>query len=211
MDVREAYDRWSATYDTDRNLTRDLDRLVTRRTLAGLRCANILELGCGTGKNTAFLVELGARVHALDFSEAMLARARAKLPPDRVTFTVADLTAPWPCAAQSMDLVVCNLVLEHVADLRFVFREAYRCLGDRGHLFVCELHPFKQYLGSRAVFERDRDNVAIPAFVHHISEFLDAAAEAGFTLVSLKEWWHDDDRDTPPRLASFLWEKRPGG
>ena len=207
MDVREAYDRWSATYDTDRNLTRDLDRLVTRQTLAGLRCANILELGCGTGKNTAFLAELGARVHALDFSEAMLARARAKLPPDRVTFTVADLTAPWPCAERSMDLVVCNLVLEHIADPRFVFREAFRCLGARGHLFVCELHPFKQYLGSRAVFQRDRANVAIPAFVHHISEFLDAAAEAGFTLVSLKEWWHDDDRDTPPRLVSFLWEK----
>lgn len=207
MDVREAYDRWATTYDTDRNRTRDLDRLVTRQTLAGLRCANILELGCGTGKNTAFLAELGERVDALDFSAAMLARARAKLASDRVTFTVADLTAPWPCADRSVDLVVRNLVLEHIADLGFVFNEASRCLGAGGRLFVCELHPFKQYLGSRAVFQWARDNIAISAFVHHLSEFLDAATRAGFTLANLKEWWHDDDRDTPPRLASFLWEK----
>lgn len=207
MDVREAYDAWAATYDTDRNLTRDLDRAVTRATLADLRRGAIIELGCGTGKNTAFLAETGARVHALDFSGAMLARARAKLPLANVAFTVANLTAPWPRAERSADLVVCNLVLEHIADLRFIFGEASRCLGAGGHLFVSELHPFKQYLGSRANFQRDQGAVAIPAFVHHLSNFLDAAAGAGFTLAELKEWWHEDDRGAPPRLVSFLWRK----
>jgi len=207
MSVNEAYDAWATTYDADRNLTRDLDESVTRETLSSLHYAVILELGCGTGKNTALLARIGAHVHALDFSEAMIARARAKVPLDNVAFTVADLTAPWPCADQSVDLIVCNLVLEHITDLSFIFAEASRCLVTSGCLFVCELHPFKQYTGAKATFERDGTRVAIPAFVHHVSEFLDAATHARLTLTSLKEWWHDEDRHAPPRLVSFLFEK----
>lgn len=210
MGVNEEYDTWAATYDTDRNLTRDLDEAVTREMLSPLRCAAILEIGCGTGKNTVFLAQIGTQVHALDFSEGMIARARAKLPLDNVTFTVADLTQPWPCVDESIDLIVCNLVLEHIADLSFVFAEASRCLAPSGHLFVCELHPFKQYMGAKATFERDDTRVEIPAFVHHFPEFLDAAMHAKLTLASMKEWWHDEDRDTartPPRLVSFLFEK----
>src|SRR6266542_1985935 len=127
MGVREAYNQWAPTYDSDRNLTRDLDELVTRSILADMQCASILELGCGTGKNTAFLAQLGAHVHALDFSDAMLAQAQAKLPHAHVTFTITDLMGPWPCADQSADLIVCNLVLEHIADLHFIFAEAFRC------------------------------------------------------------------------------------
>src|SRR3954463_1383723 len=121
MTIRDAYNTWAASYDTDRNLTRDLDARVTRATLAGVHYLRILELGCGTGKNTAFYAEIGYHVHALDFSEGMIAQARAKLSLPNVAFTVADLTRPWPRAAGSADLIVCNLVLEHIADLSFIF------------------------------------------------------------------------------------------
>ncbi len=208
--IQAAYSQWAATYDTDRNLTRDLDQSVTRAVLAGRQYRAILELGCGTGKNTDFLVTIGGRVHAVDFSEGMLAQARAKGFGPSVTFSQADITQPWPCADQSVDLITCSLVLEHIADLHWVFAEAARTLRPSGHLFVCELHPFKQYLGSKAVFERDQERVELQAFVHHISDFLDAAAGAGLALASLKEWWHPDDQDTPPRLASFLFAKGIG-
>jgi malonyl-CoA O-methyltransferase len=99
------------------------------------------------------------------------------------------------------------LVLEHIADLSFIFAEAFRCLQARGHFFVCELHPFRQYLGTKATFQRDQDQIEIPAFVHHISAFVDAAAQAGFTLFTLKEWWHEEDQHAPPRLVSFLFAK----
>ena len=207
MSVRDAYNTWAASYDSDRNLTRDLDQQVTRATLGGLQPGAILELGCGTGKNTAFLAQMGVPVHALDFSEGMLQQARAKVPQAHVTFTVADLAALWPCANQAVDLVVCNLVLEHIADLAHIFAEAARCLRPSGHFFISELHPFKQYLGSKAVFQQDQETVTIPAFVHHISEFCAGAAAMGFTLSRLQEWWHSEDEQTPPRLVSFLFEK----
>ncbi|MCK7482074.1 MAG: class I SAM-dependent methyltransferase [Candidatus Moduliflexus flocculans] len=68
MDIQNAYNEWSDIYDTNANLTRDLDPTVTRSLLASRRFDSILELGCGTGKNTVFFAEIGERVHALDFS-----------------------------------------------------------------------------------------------------------------------------------------------
>ena len=57
--------------------------------------APVLDLGCGTGKWTARLVQAGYTVTGVDISGAMIARARRKLEAmagaDRVTFLQADL------------------------------------------------------------------------------------------------------------------------
>ena len=206
MDIRQAYTNWSGSYDSDRNLTRDLDAIVTRQMLVGYRSTTILELGCGTGKNTAFLADIGEQVYAFDFSEGMILEAQSKLA-GQVSFAIADLTRPWPCAGECIHLLVCNLVLEHIGDLNPIFSEAHRVLKRGGHFFISELHPFKQYQGKKAVFQRDEGQVEIPAFVHHISDFVAAAQSAGFRLNSLREWWHEEDDNKPPRLVSFLFEK----
>jgi malonyl-CoA O-methyltransferase len=207
MRVEEAYNQWSATYDTDENHTRDLDQAVTRQTLVGSRCNSILEIGCGTGKNTLLLTGIGERVLALDISEGMLKKAKAKLDSDNLIFSAADITRQWPCADGSIDLVVCNLVLEHIADLSFIFSEAVRCLVDGGRFFICELHPFRQYQGSQARFQKDQNRIEIQAFVHHISDFLVAAEQNELRLQEFKEWWHQEHQDKPPGLVSFLFEK----
>ncbi|MFS8085533.1 MAG: class I SAM-dependent methyltransferase [Acidobacteriota bacterium] len=208
MKTREAYKHWSSTYDEDRNLTRDLDQTVTRNTLANLRCKSVLEIGCGTGKNTALLAEIGEKVYAFDFSEPMIEKARQKLRAGNVSFVVTDLGQRWPCKARAVDLISCNLVLEHIRDLPFIFAEAHRALEKKGVLFISELHPFRQYQGTKARFERDQQTTRIEAFVHHLFDFTGAAADAGFSLSSMKEWWHEEDRDKPPRLVSFMFEKQ---
>jgi ubiquinone/menaquinone biosynthesis C-methylase UbiE len=210
LNTREAYAYWSATYDADRNLTRDLDQVVTKASLADLRFRSILEIGCGTGKNTPLLAQIGENVCALDFSAAMLDQAKAKPRSDRIHFVLADITRPWPCEDRSFDLIACNLVLEHIRDLSFIFSEATRVLADVGRVFVCELHPFRQYQGTQANFQRGNETVAIPAFIHHISEFLESAARHGLSLQNFKEWWDEEAEQTkPPRLVSFMFEKDP--
>lgn len=207
MSVQKAYNDWSTSYDTDQNLTRDLDQSVLREALADVHFKSVLELGCGTGKNTAFLAQISDRVHALDFSEGMVAKARDKVRAGNVRFSIADLTKKWPCEEASFDLVVCDLVLEHIEDLSIIFSEASRVLKTKGKFMINELHPFRQYDGKKARFTRGEAVTEIEAFIHNISDFTDAASEQGFTLVRLNEWWHTADQDKPPRLVSFLFEK----
>ena len=176
MSIQNAYNDWSASYDSDENLTRDLDRNVLREALANLQFKSILEIGCGTGKNTVFLSQIGEQVHTLDFSEGMIANARKKVTAGNVRFAMTDLTEKWPCENKAYDLIVCNLVLEHIEDLSFIFSEAFRVLRAKGKFLINELHPFRQYEGKKARFNTGAEVTEIPAFVHHISDFTNAAS-----------------------------------
>jgi len=207
MDIQNAYNEWSEIYDSNENLTRDLDQQVTRAILADHYFNSILELGCGTGKNTVFLAQIGAHVHALDFSEGMIAKAKEKVTAENVRFEMADLTKRWNCNDDAYNLIVCNLVLEHIQDLHHIFAEAARTLVPGGRFFINELHPFKQYKGTQARFERDTEIVEVDVFIHHTSDFTNAASASGLNLVKLNEYWHADDQNKPPRLISFLFEK----
>ena len=207
MNIQSAYNEWSGIYDSNENLTRDLDQQITQKTLAGQRFDSILELGCGTGKNTAFLVNIGETVHALDFSEGMIGKAKEKVNAGNVRFSMADLTKRWPCEDAAYDLIVCNLVLEHIKDLNHIFSEAARVLHVNGRFFIDELHPFKQYGGTKARFERGADIIEVDVFVHHISEFTNAAQANRLKLVTLNECWHEQDGEKPPRLVSFMFAK----
>ena len=107
-----------------------------------------------------------------------------------------------------MAVVVGNLVLEHVRDLRPVYTEAARVLRAGGQLFLCELHPYRQLRGSQAHFEDDETDQVIPvtAFQHSVSEYVNCGLDAGLTLRSLGE--HLEESATPdaaPRLLSVLF------
>ena len=205
MDIQNAYNEWSEIYDTNENRTRDLDQKVTRDMLTGQRFQSILELGCGTGKNTAFLIQIGEQVHALDFSQGMIERAKAKVKAENIRFSLADLTDHWPCQDNAYDVITCNLVLEHIKDLSHIFSEAARVMQPNGRFLINELHPFKQYQGTKARFESRSAMIEVEAFVHHISDFTNAAQANGFRLARLNEYRHADDHGKPPRLISLIF------
>jgi malonyl-CoA O-methyltransferase len=207
MQTKQAYAQWASTYDSDRNRTRDLDEIVTREILGGLRFQSILEIGCGTGKNTSLFAQIGEQVRALDFSEQMIAQARGKTSARHVEFTVADITQHWPVDDASIDLISCNLVLEHISNLTFVFSEAARVLIPGGRFFVSELHPVRQYLGVQAHFSRDQETTRIEAFIHDVTDFTSAASGNRLSLAALNEWRHAADQSNPPRLISFMFRK----
>ena len=207
MNIADAYSTWAASYDSDRNLTRDLDRDVTRELIGPGPIPVALEAGCGTGKNTRCLAQVAGKVYALDFSAGMLDVARRNVPDENVHFRQADLTGRWPCPSSHASLVSFNLVLEHIENMGDALQEAARVLLPGGRLFISELHPFRQYQSSQARFlDADGGEVRIPAFTHHISDYLGAARASGFELVRFDEWWHPDDQPGgAPRLATFVF------
>ena len=208
MTIQDAYNQWSDIYDTDSNLTRDLDARITRDSLANQHFDSILELGCGTGKNTVFLAQIGTRVHALDFSQGMIRKAKEKVNTENVRFEMADLTKRWTCEDNAYDLITCNLVLEHIKDISHIFTEAARTFRLGGKFLINELHPFRQYTGSKARFESGNKTVEVEAFIHHVSDFINMASNNGLMLIKFNEYWHEEDEGKPPRLVSFIFEKQ---
>ena len=102
--VREGYDRWSAVYDHDANPLPALEEPHMREATGEVRGLDVLDLGCGTGRHTTWLAAAGARVTAVDFSEGMLEKARAKPGSETVRFVVHDLHSPLPFPSTSFDL-----------------------------------------------------------------------------------------------------------
>ena len=208
MDTQQAYNHWAASYDTDENKTRDLELEAGRKVLSTADFTRVLEIGCGTGKNTVWLAEKAQALTAVDFSEEMMKLARQKASLPHVQFRQADITRPWNFGKAS--LITCSLVLEHIQDLDFIAEQVAQSLEPGGLFYVCELHPYKQLQGSRARFERGEQLVQLEYFVHHVSEFFAAAQKHGLTCQRLDEWFDNGDRSTLPRLVSFLFQKPKG-
>ncbi|MDE0460452.1 MAG: methyltransferase domain-containing protein [Chromatiales bacterium] len=188
--VRAGYDRWALVYDHDANPLPALEDPHVREALGDVRGRDVLDLGCGTGRHTAWLAEAGARVTAVDFSEKMLERARRKVPAAHVRFVVHDLHDPLPFDDASFDAVVSGLVLEHLRDLDGFFREAHRALRPRGRAVVSAMHPAMFLRDARARFtDPDSGEVVAPGSLpHRLGDFVMAAARAGFTLGGVDEY-----------------------
>ena len=90
--IRQAYDQWADQYDTNANKTRDLEAQALRHVLHQHPFTDVLEIGCGTGKNSEWLVTRTQRVLAVDFSPQMLARAQDKIRALNIEFWQADVT-----------------------------------------------------------------------------------------------------------------------
>ncbi|HVE59138.1 MAG TPA: class I SAM-dependent methyltransferase [Pyrinomonadaceae bacterium] len=206
MNVQQAYNAWSETYDSVENKTRDLEAKALREIISE-EDLEILEIGCGTGKNTEFLQTKAKHLTGADFSAEMLERAKSKITAENVEFRQLDLRESWDFAENSFDLVTCSLALEHIENIDFVFSEANRVLRSGGKFYFGELHPFKQYQGSKARFETGAGVFELECFVHHISEFFAAAKNNGFDCLELKEWFDDDDKSGIPRLLTMVLKK----
>jgi len=137
--VRDMFDRISPAYDVmNRVMTMGLDRRW-RRLAAGSAVRpgdRVLDACCGTGDLALADLAAAGRVTGLDFSERMLARARAKGP--GIDWVLGDVLAlPFPDA--SFDAVTVGFGVRNVADLAAGLRELARVLRPGGRLACLEI------------------------------------------------------------------------
>jgi len=203
MNVEEAYKHWSVQYDTNQNKTRDLEALSLRETLNDIKFVNCLEIGCGTGKNTEWLLTKGHQITAIDLSEEMLAIAKKKISNNNVQFIRVDINESWTFTNEKFDLVVCSLVLEHIENLSRIFKLISENLTKNGIVYIGELHPFKQYSGSKASFENEMGKQTVSVFTHHISEYTSLAKQNKLMILEIKEYFDDGDTTSIPRILTL--------
>jgi len=198
LPVAAAYDRWSSGYDSYENpMVFAAEQIV--RGFTDVQGKDVVEPGCGTGRNLAALKALGARsVTGLDLSDGMLAKARARDPAFRLVRH--DITQGLPLPDESADLVLFCLALEHIGDLAGVLREAARLLRPTGRIAIIEIHPFVSQGGTAAHFRDAAGEVRMPTFPHRFSDYLNALADAGLRVAACHEW-RPRDFDAPPEKA----------
>ena len=207
MNTREAYNSWANQYDTNENKTRDLEAIALRETLAGRHVDRTLEIGCGTGKNTVWLQTISKEIVAVDLSEQMLLKAKEKITSSNVRFQQADITQPWTFADKPFDLITFSLVLEHIENLRLILEKAVESLNAGGAIYIGELHPFKQYAGTKARFDTPQGTQVVPCFNHHISDFTTPAFKHGLHIEHLDEYFDDESETGLPRILTLLLRK----
>ncbi|EXJ93271.1 hypothetical protein A1O1_01663 [Capronia coronata CBS 617.96] len=204
LSTAQAYDLWADVYDTDGNFLQALDsieiktlmpRMLTLLEMSQLpRPWRLVDLGCGTGRNTAALLDIdNASVIGLDVSSGMLEIARQRLEQStlhgKLHLQVFDMLqqAEAPESAKPADAVVSTLVLEHVPADTF-FRHVAQILNPGGFLLLTNMHPEMGGL-SQAGFTDPKTGKKIrpTSYAHTLTEVQAAATENGLELLGRLE------------------------
>jgi SAM-dependent methyltransferase len=125
-----------APEETARYESADMGRLHRLLGVALDRGAKILELGCGSGRDAAYLLSLGHDVTATDGSPTMLAEAERLHPSLGGRLRHLVFPGPFPFADASFDAVLAVATLMHLEEpaIEEVLREAARVLRGSGVL-----------------------------------------------------------------------------
>ncbi len=117
------------------------ERPATIALIGEVHGKRVLEIGCGSGPVTEWLIGHGAEVVAFDVSAAMLEIARSRTG-DRAELHHHDLAEPLTFLEDSsMDLVVASLVFHYLRDWVAPLRELHRVLAPTGSVVMSIHHP----------------------------------------------------------------------
>jgi 2-polyprenyl-3-methyl-5-hydroxy-6-metoxy-1,4-benzoquinol methylase len=221
----EAYDQWASVYDSDSNPLQALDdeevislvpQVLSLATPPKDRPLRILDLGCGTGRNTLKLLSIaGADIHGADLSPKMLDLAKQRctqtwdsLPKDQrassLTFHVHDVLSPnTDLYKLQFDIIISTLVVEHLPLSNF-FTEVNRLLVPGGILLLSNMHD-EMGAKSQAGFNDPLtgEKVRPVSYNHSVEELREEAERNGYELVGegIRERGVDQEGEMVRRLG----------
>jgi SAM-dependent methyltransferase len=151
-------------------------------TAAGIAAPRLLEVGCGSGYYSEVFADLvpgGVSYTGIDYSEAMIARARLNYP--STAFEVADATRlPYPDHA--FDIVFNGVSLMHIIDYQAAIGEAARVTGR-----YCVLHTVPVFDDHQTTYlSKYAYGAPVVEIVFGKSELMSLCRNAGLRLQ--REW-----------------------
>lgn len=218
-DAAEQWIAWARTPDQDHFFWRySRPRLLELLPPPGLRTVDV---GCGEGRLSRELLELGHRVVGVENSPRLAEAARAAEP--RIEVVVSD-AASMPLESESADLAVASMSLLNMDDVEGAVAQIARVLVPGGRLCFSTVHPIRSLESARRLlgpavsyfetssFEEERTRGGLTMVFHDIhrplSVLLGAFEAAGLLLETLREPVPDDEHVAAfPEVAK--WRSDP--
>jgi len=191
---QESADRYVAR--ADHNLwNAHWDRPSIRSLLPPLPGKWVLDAGCAGGAQSAWLLDQGAEVVAIDITPRMVELTRERTGA-RADVRLHDMRQPLSFLADgSMDVVLSSLAIPYVEDLEPVFREFHRVLRPDGHFVFSTHHPIgdwqhfdlSDYYASGIVEDHWSDGVTHRFYRRTLEDLLGHLFRVGFLLEAYLE------------------------
>lgn len=187
-EVREAWDALAAYWDENMEAGRTWQQRVIQPAVEELLVLEpderVLEIACGNGAFSRRMAELGGRVLATDFSEAMLERARAH--GGDVEYRLADAGDEEALLAlgepESFDAVVCNMAIMDMVELDPMVASSARLLRTGGRFVFSTLHPAFNSTATRVVEVSDGEDGVTRAHSVKVSRYIRPSTERGVAI-----------------------------
>ncbi|NKE55998.1 class I SAM-dependent methyltransferase [Lentzea sp. PSKA42] len=201
--TRASYDIVAASYAKlipDAHDGRPLDAAIMRA-FAELTEGPVGDLGCGTGRITQYLHELGLDAFGVDLSEGMIEQAGQLYP--HLDFATGDITN-LELEDDSLGGAVVWYSTVHLPAESVPWREFHRVVKPGGHL----LHAFK--LGNQK-WHLDHaygHDVDLDVYWHDIDETVSNATKAGFNEVA-RLVRQKDVHEKGPQAFLLLQKRNP--
>lgn len=182
--IVEGYARWAERYDAWKNPLIAVEAPVVAELLRTLPFRTALDVGIGTGRGALQLAERGAWVAGCDLSPEMLKVAQSKRAPDGnpLALVRATVEASLPFSAEHFDLVLCSLVLSHVANLRACLQEFVRVQTRRGVCLISDFHPEAIAARWRTSLQEPDRLYRLPNQPHTREDYLEGLQTVGYRI-----------------------------
>ncbi len=106
----------------------------------------VLDFGCGTGSLSLFLNRLGAKsIIGVDLIENDIVIARNRLTNEKIDFMLAKNSNSIELENNSIDVIACFDVMEHIIEYKSIIKEWYRVLRPGGKILISwqpYYHPY---------------------------------------------------------------------
>ena len=135
MDLKSTYNRiasdWSKDHQEDTWWVEGTNKFVSLLKSGNL----VLDVGCGAGVKSEYLINKGLKVVGIDFSEKMIEIAKQRMPDNK--FLAVDILEPIKIKEQ-FDGIFAQAVLLHIPkkDIKRVISNLVSILKPKGYLYI---------------------------------------------------------------------------
>jgi SAM-dependent methyltransferase len=187
-----------------------------------LKERNVLDIGCGSGYFTDYVLKRGAKVTAIDISRKMTELLTSRIKSANLTLHSADISKPMPfLASESYDVAIGSLVLHYIKDWNPLLKELHRVMKAGGRIFITTHHPFNMYLYLKPesyydfklvedTWGKPESRFRVHYYIRPLSEMLQPLLHSELTINAIEEMQPDKSlKENHLALYKRLTE-RPG-